>query len=398
MIERKDAMQRVRLAHTRSLLDELRRAGPLSRAELVQRTGLSRTTLFDIIADLLARNVVVEREPVVEGQRGRGRPSSAVSLNPAAGQVLGIDLGRARISAVIANVGHDILAGGSRTVAASASPGRRATAAIALVEELVERHGVDLGTLEAIGLGLPGLVGDPGRPDGTRGLTAAARRTADRFREHFGAPVLPDNNSHLAALAEATWGAAQDSGDVVYVRWGDGVGGGLIVDGRPVRGAHGAAGELGHVSLDPDGDPCPCGGRGCLELRIRAGALLAECAARGEPVGDVTDLIDRAAGGAAVPAAVVRDAAGLLGHVIAGTVVQLDPSRVVIGGDLGRLGDLVLDPVRQAIRRLAIPRHPRRLEVVAARLGDDDGALGAVAAVLRQGAPDPQLAPSGARD
>ncbi|MBQ1013602.1 hypothetical protein KBX53_22160, partial [Micromonospora sp. M51] len=86
MIERPDAMQRVRLAHTEALLAQLRSAGPLSRADLIRLTGLSRTTLFDIIGDLIARGVVVEREPALSGQRGRGRPSTTGSHNPAPGR------------------------------------------------------------------------------------------------------------------------------------------------------------------------------------------------------------------------------------------------------------------------------------------------------------------------
>ncbi|MET8231231.1 ROK family transcriptional regulator [Micromonospora sp. NPDC005298] len=391
MIERPDAMQRVRLAHTEALLAQLRSAGPLSRADLIRLTGLSRTTLFDIIGDLIARGVVVEREPSLSGQRGRGRPSTTVSLNPSAGRIVGIDLGRVTITVIVATLGHDILARGSRPVTLAAGPARRANAAIKLIDDLVQEHDIDLRALEAIGLGLPGLVAGRGGPAGG-GPSVAAKQVSTRIQDRYGVAVVTDNNSRLAALAEGTWGATRDVRDAIYVRWSDGVGGGLIVDGRLARGANGAAGEIGHVSVDPDGDPCPCGGRGCLELLIRPSALIEQCARRGVTVADPADLVARARAGEPTVQDVVRHGATLLGRVLSGMVVQLDPGKVAIGGTLAHAGDVVLGPVRAAIAELAMPRHTRRLDVVPAQFGDEGGALGAVAAALRLNLAEPSPA------
>ncbi|MEU8180909.1 ROK family transcriptional regulator [Micromonospora sp. NPDC049044] len=392
MIERPDAMQRVRLAHTEALLAQLRSAGPLSRADLIRLTGLSRTTLFDIIGDLIARGVVVEREPALSGQRGRGRPSTTVSLNPSAGRIVGIDLGRVTITVIVATLGHDILARGSRPITLAAGPARRANAAIKLIDDLVQEHDIDLRALEAIGLGLPGLVAGRGRPAGGGSPSVAAKQISTRIQDRYGVAVVTDNNSRLAALAEGTWGAARDVRDAIYVRWSDGVGGGLIVDGRLARGANGAAGEIGHVSVDPDGDPCPCGGRGCLELLIRPSALIERCAARGVTVADPADLVALARAGEPTVVDVLRHAATLLGRVLSGMVVQLDPGKVAIGGTLAHTGEVVLDPVRAAIAELAMPRHSRRLDVVPAQFGDEGGALGAVAAALRLNLSEPSPA------
>ncbi|MEU4428364.1 ROK family transcriptional regulator [Actinoplanes sp. NPDC024001] len=382
MIERPDAMQRVRRAHTETLLAQLRSAGPLSRAELIRLTGLSRTTLFDIIGDLIARGVIIEREPELTGQRGRGRPSSTVSLNPSAGRIIGIDLARAGITVVVATLSHDILARGTRAVALTAGPARRADAAARLIDDLVREHAIDLRALEAIGIGLPGLLTGRGRAaDGNS--AGAAKQISARIHERYGVTVTADNNSRLAALAEGTWGAARGVRDAVYVRWGDGVGGGFIVDGQLARGAHGAAGEIGHVSVEADGDPCPCGGRGCLELHIRPAALIEQCARRGVTVRDPADLVAQAHAGEPAVREVVHRAAALLGRVLAGAVVQLDPGRIAIGGVMAQAGDTILEPVRAEIARLAIPRHPRHVEVVTAQFGDEGGAMGAVAAALR---------------
>ncbi len=385
-------MQRVRRAHTETLLAQLRSAGPLSRAELIRLTGLSRTTLFDIIGDLITRGVVVEREPELSGQRSRGRPSSTVSLNPSAGRIIGIDLARVTITVVVATLSHDILARGTRAVALTAGPARRADAAGKLVDDLVRDHQIDLRALEAIGIGLPGLVSGRGRSAGASSSSTTAKQISDRIQDRYGVAVVTDNNSRLAALAEGTWGAARDVRDAVYVRWSDGVGGGFIVDGQLARGAHGAAGEIGHVSVEPDGDPCPCGGRGCLELLIRPTALIEQCARRGVVVQDPADLVAQTHAGEPTVRDVVRGAATLLGQVLSGSVVQLDPGKIAIGGVLAQAtDDTVLEPVRAEIARLAIPRHPRRVDVVRAQFGDEGGAMGAVAAALRLTATDSLL-------
>ncbi|WP_229070669.1 ROK family transcriptional regulator [Actinoplanes sp. DH11] len=387
MIERPDAMQRVRRTHTEALLAQLRDAGPLSRAELIRLTGLSRTTLFDIIGDLITRGMVVEREPEATGQRGRGRPSTTVSLNPSAGWIIGIDLARTTITVIISTLSHDILARGTRAIAVSANAARRADAAAALIDDLVAEHQVDLRALQAIGIGLPGLIAGPGDAVSSK----SAQQISDRLRQRFDAAVVTDNNSRLAALAESTWGATRDVHDAVYVLWSEGVGGGLIVDGQLVRGAHGAAGEIGHVTVDPHGDPCPCGGQGCLELLIRPAALVEQCRQRGVPVADTAGLVAQAVAGEPVVREVVEHAATLLGQVLSGTVVQFDPGKIAVGGPLAQGGDIVLDRVRATIAHLAIPHHLRGIEVVPARFGDEGGAMGAVAAALRLTAADSLL-------
>ncbi|MEU4572263.1 ROK family protein [Nonomuraea sp. ATR24] len=372
-----DALQRLRRVHEDAVLSALRSSGALSRAQLTERTGLSRTTLFTIISDLIERGAAVETEPAPGEPRGRGRPASLVALNPAAGLLLGLDLGRGRIRLAIANAAHQVVTTAARDLPEDAAPLALAEAAIGLVRQVAEERGVRLGALEAVGLGLVGVVdGDPG-PAGHQPL---ARRIADEF----GVRVAVDNNARLAALAEATWGAARSVRDVVYVRWSVGVGGGFVAGGRLLRGAHGASGELGHVSLDPSGPPCHCGGRGCLEGRIGGQALLDACAARGVPLDGLDALVAAAQDRATVACEVVSSAARDLGRVLADTVTQLDPALVVVGGELAGLGSLVLDPIREAIGHLALPRSPREIRVTQADLGVNASAMGAIALLLHE--------------
>ncbi|MFC5817985.1 ROK family transcriptional regulator [Nonomuraea harbinensis] len=437
-----DALQRLRRVHEDAVLSALRSAGALSRAQLTERTGLSRTTLFAIISDLMERDAVIETEAVPAEPRGRGRPAALVSLNPAAGLLLGLDLGRGRVRLAVANAAHQVVATASAALREDAGPAEQAEAAVRLVREVAAERGISLGALEAVGLGLVGVLDDhlpaptpapttpalsepthapsspsesadaagpPGPharsgnagpagvagPLGSRagsgeraglpeGVPARYLPLALRVAEEFGVRVAVDNNARLAALAEATWGVARPVRDMVYVRWSVGVGGGFLAGGRLLRGAHGAGGEVGHVSLDPGGPPCHCGGRGCLEGRIGGQRLLDACAARGVPLAGLDELVTAAQDRVPAVCEVVASAAADLGRVLAGTVTQLDPALVVVGGELAALGSLVLDPIRDAISRQALPRSPRQIEVTQADLGVNASAMGAIALLLHE--------------
>ncbi|MER6102665.1 ROK family transcriptional regulator [Streptomyces sp. NPDC001832] len=368
--------RRNRAAYDDLVLAELRRSGALSRAELSRRTGLPKTTLFSIVAGLLDGGVLVEQSADDTTARGRGRPATRVALNPSAGLYAGLDIGRSRMRLVIVNTSHEVVASGMCDLPSAVRADVVAPAAD-LLRRTAGEAVVDPSTLVAIGAGLVGIVGTEWKPDEIEAL-----RT--RIAEEFGVPVVLSNNSRSAALAEATWGAGRSVDDLVYVRWSTGIGGGLVVGGRAVAGAHGCAGEIGHVSVDPSGKPCHCGGRGCLEGVAGGAALLEQCARQGLVLADLDTLIAAVRDLSTTASRVVSTAADRLGRVLTGTVTQLDPSRIVIGGELAQLGSLVLDPIRQAIERLALPHAARRVDVVQADLGVNAAALGAVALLLRE--------------
>ncbi|MFC4122846.1 ROK family transcriptional regulator [Nonomuraea zeae] len=390
-----DALQRLRRVHEDAVLSALRAAGGLSRAQLTERTGLSRTTMFAIVSGLLERGVVIETEGSAAEPRGRGRPAALVSLNPDAGLLLGLDLGRSRVRLAVANAAHQVVATASADLPEDIGPEEEAETAVRLVRESAAGRGLNLDALESIGLGLVGVVDEhlphvtvtSGLPaaDGTPpAVPSRYLPLARRLGEEFGVRLAVDNNARLAALAETTWGVARSVRDMVYVRWSVGVGGGFIAGGRLMRGAHGAGGELGHVSIDPEGPPCHCGSHGCLEGRIGGRRLLEECAARGVPLPALDALVTAVQDRVPAVCEVVASAAADLGRVLAGTVTQLDPALVVIGGELAGLGSLVLDPIREAIARQALPRSSRDIAVVPADLGVNASAMGAIALLLHE--------------
>ncbi|MGI8418629.1 MAG: ROK family protein [Nakamurella sp.] len=373
-----DGKRSSRRDHESRILRELRRAGTLGRADLVRRTSLPRSSVFAIVGELISSGVLIESTEAGSTERRRGRPSALISLDPATGLIVGVDIGRQSVRMVVANSAHQIVAAGAADPPAGPQTADScAEVAEALIRRVADAEGIDLSALDAIGVGLFGL---PGVHDSVASQSDAL---CHRLSSRFEVPVLSGNNSRLAALAEATWGAGRNVDDQVYVRWSVGVGGGYLVAGRPLLGAHGAAGELGHVSIDPDGPACECGGRGCLERSIGGQALIEQCRRRGLRVADLNALVDAVQARMAVAEDVVTGAASQLGVVVAGTVAQLDPQRVILGGELGQLGGPVVDAVQAEIDRLAVPKLRRTVEVVRADLGVNDGALGAVALVLR---------------
>lgn len=382
----------LRRAHQAQLVDLLRRRGELTRAQLRSLTGLSRTALSEITATLIADGVVTTAPAADSGPRGRGRPAELLRLAASAGRVLGVDFHHRRVRAVVVNAAQQVIGSAARPYQAGAAWPDRIALALDMLDELVaDDSGVRLGALERIGVGVTGPLPAVEDAAGERRPSEPTAEVTGAFTDRFGVPVLVDNNTRLTALGEATRGAAAGVADLIYVQLSYGVGGGLVLGGRLVRGTAGTAGEVGHVPVEPDGPACACGGRGCLEQYASLPPVMARAGftdtspdgARAflDAVTDPTAPRHRAA------VASARDAGRYLGHVLAGLCNMLSPQLVVIGGELGRAaGDVIGDAVRGELRTHVLAPALRRLEVRPARLGDEGGALGAVAYAL-QGSP-----------
>jgi len=248
--------------------------------------------------------------------------------------------------------------------------------------------------LAALGVGAPGLVDREGLlrfAPNLPGVTGLPVRAA--LEQRLGVPVRVDNDATCAAWAERAMGAATGLDDVVLVTLGTGIGGGVITGGRLTRGANGFAGEVGHMVVDRDGPPCPCGQRGCWERYASGGGLarLAQVAAgRGEAAavlaeagGDADAILGEhvaaaAAAGDAEARAIVAELGWWVGLGLANLANVLDPEAFVVGGGLVEMGDLLLDPVRTAFATLLQGRAWRpAIPVVPAALGYRAGAIGA---------------------
>lgn len=209
-------------------------------------------------------------------------------------------------------------------------------------------------------------------------------------------PVVVDNDATAAAVGEKLFGVGRNVSSLVLFTLGTGVGGGIILDGKPWRGRHGGAGELGHMTIEPAGPLCKCGNRGCLEALSSASAVARDIRERVisgmmSSVLQRVELLDEIDGKVIADAAEEGDvlarealerAGRYLGIGIANVVNIFDPDMVVVGGGLSGAGDLIMEPAREEFRKRSFPGTARTVEIVLAGLGQDAGVVGAAACAL----------------
>jgi glucokinase len=265
---------------------------------------------------------------------------------------------------------------------------------IRVAEHLVSR-GAESGTQpEAIGIGAAGLIDrSSGSVIQSPNLVYDDPKIVDAVASHLSLPVIVDNDANAAAWGERLFGAAKGLDHLALLTIGTGIGSGFVVDGRLLRGAHGAAAEFGHTVIDPSGPECPCGLRGCLE-QYASGTAIARAARNEIAKGEASMLVKMAGSAQNITARHVALAAGLhddlsatvlrkagrsLGLGMSNVVNTFEPQAIVLGGGIIKAGEPYLGPARDELARAlaAQRRRPVRLDVTA--LGDDAGILGAAA-------------------
>lgn len=382
------ALRGLRRSNREQLIQLLRENGGLHRAELARRAGLSRSAVTAITAELIAEGLVVEVSSVVGESRGKriGRAGEVLTLNASAGAALGIDYSVGEVRAVVANLAHEVLGATVERLAPSAMWRTRLEAGLVAVNRAIEQARVSPDRFLGMGLGMPDPVdlstGTVGRSRSGPNWTGV--HAADEFARRLAMPVALDNTAHLAGLAEVMWGAGAGARNALYLKMSYGIGAGLLLDYRIFRGAIGAAGEIGHVSVDYDGPACECGNRGCLELYASTTAVVSALRPlRGEDL-TVDAAVAAARRGDRACRRVIADAGRRTGQVLANVCNLLNPELIIVGGELATAGDVLLDPMREAISRYALGLTSSCVRIVTAKLGNRAGALGGVALVLRE--------------
>ncbi|MDP3894976.1 ROK family transcriptional regulator [Nocardioides sp.] len=366
----------LRTANQQRVIDVLRglgveepEDGPEStQASLARATGLAPATVSNIVRELAAADLV-ETEP------GSGRRGTVVRVARQAGLVAGVDFGHSHVSVALGDLAGRLVGERRRPLAPTHGYAEGLALASRLLAEIrAETDGTT--PLRTIGLGLPApVVDDVVRSSailpGWVGVNA--RQAAAQV---FGCEVHVENDANLGAIAEHRRGAGRGHSSVVFVKISSGVGAGLILAGHLFRGAGGSAGEIGHVTLDEQGPVCRCGSRGCLEAY--ASTLTVQAMMAGQMPGATIDEIVVAAGEQNVGALRALEDAGVhVGWGLAAVVNLLDPDLVVVGGDMARAGDLLLDSVRLGLRRHALDTVAST-PVVASGLDERASLVGAV--------------------
>ncbi len=367
------------------VLDYLFREGPARRVDVIRATGLSRATVSKLIGELQAQELVAEERPALS-VAGPGRPPTLLTLNPKLGAFGGVDFGHSSVRVAIADVTGTLLAEDRLDLDVDNAAELAISAAVDRLPALVAEAGLPRRRL----LGVGAAISAPVRRDGASLVAAgilpgwSAVSPQRELARRLGVPVHVGNDANLGALAEVRTGAAQGASDVVYVMLSSGVGGGLVLNGSLFTGHSGMTGELGHVQVDPEGDLCRCGNRGCLETFAAARHVLPLLhSAHGTDL-TVVRMVELAHAGDPGCRRVIGDVGRHIGSAVASLCNLLNPSRVVLGGELAEAGELVLGPIRESVSRYAIPSAARQLEVVPGALGGRSEVLGALALVLSE--------------
>lgn len=344
--------------HRALILQRLFAEGPRSRADLARSTALTRVTVSDLVAELIDDGLVAELGAPAESRVGK--PPILVGLRDDATHIVTLDLSVDDLitGAVVT------LAGEVRSRAEQSLGGAKGEAAVALVHTLTRRLLESTGArVIGIGVGSPGVVDDDGTVVDAPNLGWTDVRLADGLAAAFDLPVYVANDANTAVLGEHTYGEAGEGG-LMLLRVGTGVGAGLVLEGALLHGHRGAAGEIGHVVVDPAGERCACGRTGCLETVVA--------------VPHVRARLEASADRAATLAGVGEQ----LGGVLAPVVGTLNLHELVLSGPVELLDGPLLDATDRVIRERTMPVSGEGLVVRTSTLGDDVVLLGAAVLVL----------------
>ncbi|QWF21961.1 ROK family transcriptional regulator [Nocardioides sp. LMS-CY] len=343
--------------HRSLLLQQLFREGPASRADLARTTGLTRVTVSDLVGELVSGGLVEELG--APAQSRVGKPPTLVGLNADSTHVVGIDLSATdRMTGAVVNLAgtvrarHELPLDGAVGAAAVALVHRLATELIAMTDRPV------LG----VGVGSPGVVDAAGTVIDAPNLAWTDTPLAASLADALGLPVFVANDANTAVLGEHTFGASGDGG-LMVLRVGTGVGAGLILEGSLLHGHLGAAGEIGHVVVDPSGDRCACGRSGCLETILAVPHLRRRLAGH-DPVEVLTRVGEQ------------------LGAALAPVVGTLNLHELVLSGPQELLDGPLREAADRSIRERTMPVSSAGLVVRTSELGEDVVLVGAAVLVL----------------
>jgi len=379
------------------VVDLIRIDGIHSRTDLAQRLGASRASVTGIVRELFERGIL---EETTEAESTGGRRAKMLDFSADFGCVIGIDMGATSVDIALADFRGTFLARQHAPIDVNDGP----DVVLAQVQEialmLAQEHGVAPDEVLSIGIGVPGpvdfmkgvLVSPPIMPGWEK------HPIRERMRESFPrATVVVDNDVNVMALGELRSGAGKDSSNFLFVKVGTGIGCGIVAHGEIYRGTDGSAGDIGHIQADRDGPVCHCGNVGCIEAmasgkaiarqalalaRDGSSPILAQYLTEGAPeltakhVGQAAHQGDKAA------MELIKFSGSLIGQVLAGTVNFFNPSMILIGGGVSKIGTQFLATIRRGVLSRSLPLSTQHLRIDYSPMGDDAGVTGAVTLAL----------------
>ncbi|HYN96697.1 MAG TPA: ROK family transcriptional regulator [Pilimelia sp.] len=380
----------VRATNLAVVLGHVRANAPCSRADIAAATGLNKATVSSLVADLIDRRLLRETG---QTEHRIGRPATMLVVDGQLYAAIGVQVGTDHLTAVAVDLAGNRLLSWRRSFAGlSATPGRAVAAIAALAGRAGARASREGREVLGLTVGVPGLVDSSGvvrlAPNlGWRDLDLRGElRAAQRGATH---PVDVANDADLAVLAEHRYGAHAGTANLVYLTGDVGIGAGVVCDGRLLRGTRGFTGEIGHVQVRPDGPPCGCGRRGCLEAVAGAAALVRRAlpeVGTDEAIEDfapeVEEIARRARAGDGPTLKALGETGRELGHGISVLANVVNPEVVVLGGYFAPLARWLVPAAEAELAERSVAPDAGGCRLVASALGADATAVGGAARVL----------------
>jgi N-acetylglucosamine repressor len=363
-----------------SVLNSIRQHGPISRVDVARRTGLSVGAITALTRELVENGLIYEKQ---EGDSRGGRPPILLALQPEGAYVVGAKLTEDHITFALTNLDADVI-GRLTLVNPSVEPEAVAQRMADGIHRLVADSNIQRSRLLGVGIGMAGIV------DAETGVCLASPILgwenvpfADLVEQRTILPVYLDNDVNTLTLVEKLYGAGVGSNHFLTITVGRGIGLGIVVNGQLYRGM-GGAGEFGHTVLDPQGYVCDCGKRGCLETFVGDPWLLRRAAEHALHYNTIEELFTAALNGQQQMVDLIRQAGTSLGYGIAILINILNPQLLIFSGEGMRYGEMLLQPMREALYANSMTALSVGLKLHTEPLGDDAWARGAASLVLQE--------------
>jgi N-acetylglucosamine repressor len=378
VLPEKATHRQTRTFNQQLVLRALHDRSPLSRADLARLTGLTRTSVGDLVGTLIDEGLI---EEIGRGQSSGGKSPILLRVAPDGRHLIGLDLGEGQFTAAVVNLRGEILRSIRRPL-----EGRNGDATVELIFELVDAlRADDRSPLLGIGIGVPGIIDtSTGTVRWSVNLDWAELRLGPLLEKRYGVPVVVANDSHAAALAELTFFRRPRPKNLIVVKVGRGVSAGIILNGQLFQGDGYGAGEFGHISMGSADAPCRCGKQGCLESMASMGALIDAAGAIEPSITDESGLVAAFRAGVTGIREIVLEAARELGVAVGWLIGVLDVHHVLLVGPVAAFGEDWLGEVRSSARSSALALLARDTQIEFGHVHDDVVVLGASALLMEQ--------------
>ena len=360
----------------------------ISRTDLAEEMGLTRAAVTLIVNDLLENGVILEAE---SRAIPNGRPPVVLEINPKRGLVAAVDMGATHVNIALADFSAKIIEETSFPFDIKQGPQVCLAEVRRILQELLDRYGISISEIMAVGVGVPGpVIKDAGMV-----MSPPIMPGWDRYpirqtlEEAWGCPVSLNNDAELGALGEWAYGAGRGEKNLAFIKVGSGIGAGLIINQQIYGGTTGSAGEIGHITIEENGPLCTCGNHGCMEAFAGGNAIAIQARKMVQsgkrtllsniPLENITarEVAESARRGDLPSQEIIMRAGTFIGIAIAGVVNLFNPSAVIIGGGVAQAGDLLTTSIRQAVRDRSLHASEQSVHITTAMLGQRSSLIGA---------------------